>query len=89
MTLEEFRASRKPCDNIPAFIGSDEWREDGTPTHGFTYADSGLHIEQVDHPKGKYMLVLSNRDWLTDDLASLEVMLYEYGISDGTITVED
>jgi hypothetical protein len=76
MNLRNFRASGRDVPDLCApSVGC---LDENEVRPGRVYA-SNLYIEQVDHKDGKWLLVLNRSEWLTDDLARLEVRLYHYG----------
>lgn len=42
-----------------------------------------LHIEIINHKKGKYFLNIERSDWVSDNLELLELKLYEFSIDAG------
>lgn len=79
-TLAEFVVSKVECDDLGEKFG-DASLEGVT---GFVYADS-CYIENcnitdarnpLDIKRGKYQLVIERSDWLSDDLTSLESILW-------------
>jgi hypothetical protein len=87
MTFEQFQASRKPCDDIGAAISADLGGP--VPTTGFLY-DGGLYIEtradwwtEEAKERGAYYLILERDEYISDDLASLERKLYDWGAAYG------
>jgi hypothetical protein len=70
MNLRNFRASGRDVPDLCApSVGC---LDENEVRPGRVYA-SNLYIEQVDHKDGKWLLVLNRSEWLTDDLARLEV----------------
>ena len=80
MVFEQFQASRQWSENIVE-------ADDGAK--GYVYLD-GLYVEHVEphwpveaRKEGKWYLRLGNCEWITSDLASLELRLYEWARSEG------
>lgn len=85
MTLEQFQATR----TLVADLGgaTDNEALDGRP--GSLY-EGALCIEAncadwAGSPADQYkfLLVIGNQEWLSNDLAELEAHLYEYAVSEG------
>jgi hypothetical protein len=93
MTLEQFRATKQWCDDLVAklqdqvfIIGRDEIEP--TPC-GFVYLDC-LFIEKVlpnwpeaTRARGGWHLLINRSDWISDDLAKLEAILFEWASGEG------
>jgi hypothetical protein len=87
VTFEQFQATRKECDDLTKVAAYGDLYgelEAGKIPKGFTYFDS-LCIEIVQpwwpdeaRARGKYYLILSNEEYISDDLAELERKLYEW-----------
>lgn len=79
LNFEDFVATKTRSEAICAAIGFD----DGQPERGgFIYDAGGAYIEDntAGTPefmaKGKYYLLIERQDWVTDDLARLELLLW-------------
>jgi hypothetical protein len=88
LTFAEFQGTRRDgvLRDLLAPVGIDIY--DAPEAQGSVYADR-LYIGIVDHPQGKYELVLGNRDWLTDDRAKLERLLYDFACAEGYVRDPD
>lgn len=83
MTFQDFIATRVWSDDIGTIILDARW--EGEPAaRGYVYADS-FYIEEVqaDWPnnarqRGRWHLLLSNAEWISDDLATLERHLWDF-----------
>lgn len=60
----------------------------GDGSTGFTYGD-GLQIADSGDSLGKYWLVLENRQFVDDDLAKLECMLWQWSLDDDHVLSGD
>lgn len=83
MTLEQFVATGRDCDDLGAAIESPELWEDYTAV-GRLYLDS-FFIEKIpavwpSKPEvaGKWYLIIERDEWISDDLAELEKHLYDF-----------
>jgi hypothetical protein len=84
MTFTEFQATRVTSDDLQSVVnqaGIDFYSEG--PVGGCAYDGGRLYILRVDHPEGRYELILGNQDWLSDDLAVLEQRLYDWAVEEG------
>lgn len=86
ISFADFQAGRRGVDDLGAAINADL---DGVRP-GYAYPGN-LYIEYVTtlwskaHERGRYMLILKNDDWISDDLTLLERKLYEFGIDEGLL----
>lgn len=88
MTIEQFRASGKWSEDIPAAIGSEDWGEYGHRVSGKIYPGD-LYIECADKIKGApgpYVLTLG-REITFGELAELEAALYAWAEREGYFEV--
>jgi hypothetical protein len=88
LTFAEFQGTRRDgvLKDLLEPYGVDF--DDAPEMTGCVYAER-LYIGIVDHPQGKYELVLGNRDWLSDDRATLERLLYEFALNEGYVKDPD
>ena len=84
MMFEQFRSTRKHVDDLREALGADIYYGAGCP--GLVYCDE-FYIEErseswtdVVRARGRYFLVIGNRDWLSDDIESLERELWDYAV---------
>jgi hypothetical protein len=89
MTFEQFQATRVHHDDLGAILQDAHWEGEPGPAHGFLYLDA-LHIEEVQDfwpdaskAKGKYYLLIGNREWFSNDLEKLERELYQFAVEEG------
>jgi hypothetical protein len=90
MTIEEFRATRVWTDDLPALLVDIPFGEDrGSTPRGWVYLGD-LYIEQVldDWPEetrafGGWYLLIANSEYVSNDLARLEGILFEWAVSEG------
>lgn len=72
LTLAQFQSTRKEADDVSelyGYLGNDE----DSPVAGYEYAIGCSIAKDI---KGGFHLVISNADWLDDDLAKLERILW-------------
>lgn len=83
MTFPEFQKSRREVADVSAIVGFDDGRG---AVPGFLYADDSCYIERLEgDPRGKFYLLVERSDWISDDLARLENILWaEHYLSEGT-----
>ncbi len=88
MTFEQFRASRRYCEDIGTAISDARW-ESEPPAKGYLYLDV-LYIEEAQphwpasaKAQGKWYLLIGRNEWITDDLGALEHKLYDWAESEG------
>jgi hypothetical protein len=88
LTFTEFQGTRRDgvLKTLLEPVGIDF--DDAPEMTGCVYADR-LYISVVDHPQGKYELVIGNCDWLTDDRAALERRLYDFACAEGYVRNPD
>jgi hypothetical protein len=86
MTLEQFQATRRHSDRLAEEINDEAL---GGAATGFIYLGC-LFIEDVNdswHEKaraqGKFHLLIGRDEWLSNDLAELERLLFEFADSEG------
>ena len=91
MTFEDFQATRRPCDDLPAALDCAPWGDGPAPPRGFLYLD-GFFIEEVTEvwpdeasAAGKYRLPIARAEWFSDDLADLERRLFEFAKAEGYV----
>jgi len=78
MTITEFRALGRDVPDLNIYGCTPDADE---PSPGRLYP-CNTYIQRVDHKKGRWLLVLGNQDWLTNDLTDLEVRLYDWAIGE-------
>jgi hypothetical protein len=90
MTFEQFQATRKASSDLSKDAPDYTYDVDAAHT-GFVYS-GGLCIENVlahwpqkTRDAGKYYLVLGNEEFISDDLASLEIKLFDYAVGEGVV----
>lgn len=79
MTLAEFQATRRWCDDIPTAIGSADWSEYGRRVSGQIYVFD-FYIEAADNIEGAtgpYLLTLGREQYF-GELEALEAVLYDW-----------
>ena len=89
MTFEQFQATRTRVTDLETAINTSIYDDPVIKVPGLIYLGT-LYIEEAHdnwtdlaREGGKYFLVVHNRDWLSDDLETLERHLYEYAVSEG------
>jgi hypothetical protein len=89
MTLEEFRATRRPSDNLGRDLPGVFFSDEDPVATGFIYLNS-LYIENIGYwwpiaakNAGKYYLLLERLEFFSNDLAELEQKLYDFAIYNG------
>lgn len=89
MTFEQFQATRRPTADLEAEINTSIYDDPVIKVPGLVYL-GGLYIEEshanwtdAAREGGKYFLTIANRDWLSDDLETLERHLYDFAVSEG------
>ncbi len=87
LTFAEFQATGRAVADLVAEGVEEQPLDDDLPIPGRVY-EGGLHIEERPSqgwPNGRperWFLILSNADWLSDDLEALERELYQYYLSE-------
>jgi hypothetical protein len=88
MTFEQFQATKQWSDDLSVQI-PDLRQDTGPQPKGNVYLGC-LYIEYVaSHwpteakAQGEWYLILSNQEWITDDLTALERKLYDWAVSEG------
>jgi hypothetical protein len=83
ITLDQFRASGRDCDDLGAALDDARWDlPDGGKARGRLYLDV-LYIERIMHSEGEWSLLLGNDERISNDLPSLEARLYHWALSEG------
>ena len=90
MTLEQFRATGRDCDDLATALASDFG--DGPTAKGRLYADH-YYIEDTSNwlrapnapPLPRWHLLLERQEYLSDTLADLERQLYAFCLISGGI----
>ena len=87
MTFQEFQATRRPAD-ARAMQAAGATPNDETK-HGLLYAGT-LFIESTEEwgdceKQGRWYLCIERSEYISDDLESLERVLYAWGIDAGNI----
>jgi len=88
MTLDEFRATGRDCDDLGEALQDALWENEPAPARGRLYLDV-LYIERKPvrgWPNGRpeeWSLLIGRDDWLSDDLTELEAKLYEFAVDEG------
>lgn len=89
MTLEEFRATRIWSDDLGESIPECNYGEQSLPVRGWIYLDELIIEEVAAHwpadarKRGKWYLLIDRDEYITDDLARLEEILYRFAVSSG------
>jgi hypothetical protein len=85
MTIEQFRATRTECSDLGADL-SDECL---TGTSGYLYCGVlyierfGPHCPEDVRRRGAFHLLLGRDEWVTDDVAKLETILFAFAQREG------
>lgn len=74
LTFPEFQATKREVDDVGNALDFDYG--DGIIHPGFIYADSYYIEKLTDNPRGAFYLLIDRSDWISDDLASLERILW-------------
>lgn len=90
MTFAEFQATRRWYDDL---ADMPDWQYPRTdpPECGYGYLDTCLYIDKrpaTGWPSGRpeaWLLVIGNRDWLSDDLERQERRLFDFAINEGYV----
>ena len=89
MSFEEFRDTRFWCDDLGTKLADAAWDDEPEKARGWIYLDA-LYIEKVlphwpedTRALGKWHLIINRSEWITDDLESLERILYEWALTEG------
>lgn len=84
MTFEEFQATRRAVGDVSvADRNCEELEPDSPRDAGFVYATGlfisrvGLHWPDTSRMRGSFHLLMSNEEWIDDDLVRLERELYD------------
>ena len=87
MTADEFAATGRDCNHLGEFLNDARWEHEAIPARGRIYIDS-LYIERrptagwTNGTNGEWYLSRDpHDDILSDDLAHLEKLLYEWAIA--------
>lgn len=88
MTLDQFRATGRDCDDLGKALSDTSMGETGEPIRGRLYAGSLYIIRRpesgwIDGDQREWDLVIANQEWISDDLPDLEARLYEFALSEG------
>lgn len=86
MTLAQFQATGRPCDDLGAVLEDDTWAGEPFPGRGRLYLQDQLYIEWRD---GEWSLPIGDGAWTSTDLASLEERLYQFAVDELLVTKED
>jgi hypothetical protein len=88
MNFEQFQATRRYCTDLGKVLSDAQW--EGEPNAKGNLYLGILYIDEVqDHwpdaarAKGKWHLILDRREWISDDLESLERKLFDFAMSAG------
>ena len=90
MTLDEFRATGRDCDDLGAALSDGYWEEYSKPARGRLYLGH-LWIERkpaAGWPNGRpesWFLLLRREHWLSNDLPRLEALPYEFALGERLI----
>lgn len=91
MTFAEFQNSKRWHDDLRVALPDEVWGDEDWPPRGYVYADS-LYIEGVNEhwpestqQRGRWYLLLGNAEYVTDDLARLEQILFVYAQEEGIV----
>jgi len=79
-TIEDFRATRKWCEDLGAALKDGRWDYEAKPATGYLYCNGQLYIEQ--NADGRFMLVIGSMDWI-DSLDALETRLFRFAQTEG------
>jgi hypothetical protein len=89
MTLEEFRASKQEVGKAALERVGYATDETGTDAKGLMY-HGGLIIEMASEgwsesarSQGAYYLIIERSEYISDDLAALEEVLYDWAYGEG------
>lgn len=97
--FEEFQRTRTPCADLGQALADARWPVKGPPGKGFLYCcgepdkdgyRGGLYIEEIAcHPPTstngarQYLLIIGNYERVSEDLAALELDLYDFAVREG------
>jgi hypothetical protein len=80
MTLDQFRATGRDCDDLGEALGDSRWDDGVGPACGRLYLEA-LYIERAMHSNGEWYLDLGQDGLITNDLPRLEARLYEWAVA--------
>lgn len=75
LTFPAFQATKREVDDVGTVFGFAYSGEDRS-LPGFVYADSCYIEKLADNPRGAFHLLIERSDWISDDLADLERILW-------------
>ena len=83
-TFTDFKNSRRHVDDLEGALGISIYCDPGIKCPGLVYLDSYYIEERCDNwpdaakAEGKYLLIIGNSEWLSDDLDDLEQKLWDF-----------
>ena len=83
MTFEQFKSTGRDVEDML------EVARDGESRPGRVYAGHGFIESSMGHARGRWLLYLGHFEQISDDLESLERILYEYVVAEGILKSPD